>query len=299
MKANTAIGLLALGIATLLTTSRPSPTRRRAARLFASLAIVIGALTLGEYLLGRNLGLDRLIFRDVSAVPTVHPGRPALQTAITFILLGSALLLLLLQSETTTTRPVSALTGSSFVLALSAVICDTFGVPGLDGAPRITPIALLTAVGVAAAVRWDRRPRPGWRARRGTDERRSGQRGSETIATACARSAPGRRLAWAPRPTKRTVFRGAGCRATRTRHDHRFGTRGPVAHPAAEPTRTGTQTHGRQGRTPRSASRRGERSDHQRRSRRHHHDLEPRRREALWLPRRTDRRSACKRPQST
>jgi putative two-component system response regulator len=28
------------------------------------------------------------------------------------------------------------------------VICDAFGVPGLDGAPRITPIALLTAVGL-------------------------------------------------------------------------------------------------------------------------------------------------------
>jgi PAS domain S-box-containing protein len=146
MKANTAIGLLALGIASLLTTSRPSRLRRRAGRLLASLAIVIGALTLGEYVLGRNLGLDQLIFRDANVVNTVHPGRPALQTAIAFIFLGWALLLL--QAETTKTRPVSALTGSSFVLALSAVICDAFGVPGLDGAPRITPIALLTAVGL-------------------------------------------------------------------------------------------------------------------------------------------------------
>jgi PAS domain S-box-containing protein len=144
MKANTAIGLLALGIALLLTTSRPSPRRQRLALLLASLAIVVGALTLGEYLLGRNLGLDQLIFRDVSVVHTVHPGRPALQTAITFILLGSALLLL--QTGTTKTRLVSALTGGSFVLALSAVIGDAFGVPALDGAPRITPIALLTAV---------------------------------------------------------------------------------------------------------------------------------------------------------
>jgi PAS domain S-box-containing protein/putative nucleotidyltransferase with HDIG domain len=144
IKANTAIGLLALGIALLLTTPRPSPTRRRAARLLASLAIVIGALTLGEDLLGRNLGLHQLIFRDVSVVHTVHPGGPALQTAITFILLGSALRLL--QTGTTKTRLVSALTGSSFVLALSAVIGDAFGVPGLDGAPRITPIALLTQV---------------------------------------------------------------------------------------------------------------------------------------------------------
>ena len=146
MKANTAIGLLALGIALLLTTSRPSSTRRRAARLLASLAIVIGAATLGEYLLGRGLGLDQLISRDVSVVPTVHPGRPALQTAVVFILLGSALLLL--QTETAKTRLVSALIGSSFVLALSAVIGDAFGVPGLDRAHRITPIALLTAVGL-------------------------------------------------------------------------------------------------------------------------------------------------------
>jgi hypothetical protein len=79
-------------------------------------------------------------------VHTVHPGRPALQTAITFILLGSALLLL--QTETTKTRLVSALIGSSFVLALSAVICDAFGVPGLDGVHRITPIALLATVGL-------------------------------------------------------------------------------------------------------------------------------------------------------
>src|ERR1700733_1568024 len=94
MKANPGIGLLALGTGLLLTTSRPSPTRRRAARLLASLAIVIGALTLGEYLLGRNLAIEQLILSDLSALPTVRPGRPAPQTAIPFISLGWALLLL-------------------------------------------------------------------------------------------------------------------------------------------------------------------------------------------------------------
>src|ERR1700722_12469348 len=143
MKANTAIGVLALGIALLLTTSRPSPTRRRAARLLASLAIVIGALTLGEYLLGRNLAIDQLIFRDLNALRTVHPGRPAPQTAITLISLGWALLLL--QGKKTRSRLVGALTGGSFVLTLSAVIGYTFGVSGLDRASGIAPIALLTA----------------------------------------------------------------------------------------------------------------------------------------------------------
>jgi PAS domain S-box-containing protein len=144
MKANTAIGVLALGIALLLTTFRPSRTRRRAARLLASLAIVIGALTLGEYLLGRNLAIDQLIFRDLNALRTVHPGRPAPETAITLISLGWALLLL--QGQKTRSRLVGALAGGSFVLTLSAVIGYTFGVSGLDRASGIAPIALLTAV---------------------------------------------------------------------------------------------------------------------------------------------------------
>jgi len=142
-KPNTAIGLLALGIALLLTTSNPSPRRQRLARPLAGLAILIGAATLAEYLLGRNLGVDQLIFRDVSAIPTAHPGRPAPQTAIVLISLGSALLLL--QAEATGSRIVGVLAGSSFVLGLSAVIGYAFGVSGVDGTPRIAPVPLLTA----------------------------------------------------------------------------------------------------------------------------------------------------------
>ena len=144
MKANTAIGLLALGIALLLTTFRPSPARRRAARLLASLAIAIGALTLGEYLLGRNLAIDQLILRDLSARPTVHPGRPAPQTAIVLMWLGWALLLR--RGKKTSRRLVGVLAGASFVLAMSAVIGYTFGVSGVDGASGFEPMALLTAV---------------------------------------------------------------------------------------------------------------------------------------------------------
>lgn len=94
MKANTAIALVALGTAVLLTTSQPSPTRRCAARLLASLAILIAALTLGEYLLDRDLAINQSRFRGLSALHTVHPGRPAPQTALILMSLGGALLLL-------------------------------------------------------------------------------------------------------------------------------------------------------------------------------------------------------------
>ena len=144
MKANTAIGLLALGIALLLTTSTPTPTRRCAARLLASLAIVIGTLTLGEYLLGRNLAIDPLILRDGSALAAVHPGRPAPQTAIILMSLGWALLFL--QGKKTRSRLIGALAGGSFVLAMSVVIGYMFGVSGLDRGSGLGPLALLTAV---------------------------------------------------------------------------------------------------------------------------------------------------------
>ena len=47
--------------------------------------MLIGVLTVAEYLLGRSLGIDELAFRDVGALATVHPGRLAPQTAIAFV----------------------------------------------------------------------------------------------------------------------------------------------------------------------------------------------------------------------
>jgi PAS domain S-box-containing protein len=143
VRPNTAIGLLALATALLLTTSKLTPTTRRIAQLLAGLAILIGVLTTAEYLLGHNLALDQLIFPDHSGV-TAHSGRPAPQSAIILMSLGWALLLL--QGRKTRSRLVGALAGGSFVLAMSAVIGYTFGVSGLDGPSGMAPIAPLTAV---------------------------------------------------------------------------------------------------------------------------------------------------------
>jgi PAS domain S-box-containing protein len=145
MKANSAIGFLATGVALLLTISQPSVGRRRAARLLAGLAIVIGTLTLAEFLLGRNVGIDELLFRDTHAVHGHAPGRLAPQTAINFILLGIALLALT-TVEGVKSRFVAALTGTSFVIALFAVIGYSYGVSELNGIPGFTPIALTTAL---------------------------------------------------------------------------------------------------------------------------------------------------------
>jgi PAS domain S-box-containing protein len=145
MKTNSAIGFIATGVALLLTISQPSAGRQRATRLLAGLAIAIGTLTLAEFLLGRNLGLDQLLFRDARTAHALAPGRMAPQAAINFISLGSALLLLN-TADRPESRLVGAFIGTSFVIALFALIGYAFGVSDLNGIPGFGPIAFTTAI---------------------------------------------------------------------------------------------------------------------------------------------------------
>src|SRR3989442_6206584 len=59
----------------------------------ALLVVVVGLLTLIEYLTVSDLGFDRLLFRDRLQL-TSYPGRPSPHTALSFLLIGSALLLI-------------------------------------------------------------------------------------------------------------------------------------------------------------------------------------------------------------
>jgi signal transduction histidine kinase len=96
MAPNTAVGLIASGLALgLLRTTPVSRPRRRLAGAGAAVAVLIGLLTLAEYVLDRDLLVDRLLFSDsVAADPSPTPGRPAFPTALALVLVGSALGLL-------------------------------------------------------------------------------------------------------------------------------------------------------------------------------------------------------------
>ena len=98
MKANTAVLLMACGAALLLGGGEAGgpngAAKRRLAFFLALLAVVVGALTLAEYLFGGISWLDQLLFSERAAAPfTSSPGRMAPETAISFILTGLALLL--------------------------------------------------------------------------------------------------------------------------------------------------------------------------------------------------------------
>lgn len=100
MKANTALAFVLLGISLwLLQLEQVEQRARRIAHACATIAALIGLVTLVEYLFGLDLGVDQLLFRDFPiAAGTSFPGRMSLPTALNFLLLGLALLLLDVES---------------------------------------------------------------------------------------------------------------------------------------------------------------------------------------------------------
>src|SRR6266568_1881096 len=60
------------------------------ARACGAAVAVAGVLTVGEWTLGVDLGIDQLLFRDLPGSGD-HPGRMAPVTAVNFLVLGAAL----------------------------------------------------------------------------------------------------------------------------------------------------------------------------------------------------------------
>ena len=86
MQYNTALGFVFTGAA-LLTLSLG---RERLAGVFGGLTLLVGGLTLIQYLFGISLGIDELLMKHDITVKTSHPGRMAPNTAVCFTLIGLA-----------------------------------------------------------------------------------------------------------------------------------------------------------------------------------------------------------------
>ncbi len=94
MKANTALAFILSGASLrLLHGSGISQRSLRMAQILASTAVLIGLLTLSEYLFGWNLGIDQLLFKDTDSGSS-PAGRMSFVTAVNFIAIGLALLLI-------------------------------------------------------------------------------------------------------------------------------------------------------------------------------------------------------------
>lgn len=114
MKANTAFCFAAAGCA-LWILAQPAPNRLLANTL-ASMVIWCGSLTFIEHAVGMDLGIDELLFRDLTGAGV--PGRMALVTAELFVLAGFSLLLSHRQRWVPTVQALACTTGIFCLLSL-------------------------------------------------------------------------------------------------------------------------------------------------------------------------------------
>ena len=147
MKANTALGFIALSLA-LLSMRLPEPSKWRIWSVLplASFTAILGALTLSEYLFDVDFGIDELLFVDRDgAGGKFPPGRLAPITAVNFMLIGVALWLaenpkrkFLVTSQ--------ILVSLGFLSAYQALVGYLVGTPYAFGNAFYTQMALHTSV---------------------------------------------------------------------------------------------------------------------------------------------------------
>ena len=149
MKANTAVCFILSGTSLWLWHRYPADeSKRRWGQWFAGIVLVIGLLTLMQYVLGWDFDIDQLLFKASSdTVGTSSPGRMAPNTALNFLMLGVALLLFL--GPYINYQAAQILSLAAFSVALLGVLGYVYGVKSLYGISSYTQMALHAAVGFA------------------------------------------------------------------------------------------------------------------------------------------------------
>ncbi len=143
MKVNTALILLASGLALWAGASASvSNFRLLIKQVLASLVALVGALTLAEYALQLDLGIDQVLFLDHPASAlTGSPGRMAPATALCAIF--CAVSLFLLGSKPRISQNFAYFT---LLITLTALVGYVFSVGSLYGVGAYTSMAIHTAI---------------------------------------------------------------------------------------------------------------------------------------------------------
>ena len=147
MSYNAALGFLLAGLA--LTSMLDSRSRfARASVLVGGLyALLVGLLTMTEYLFGFHLGIDELLMRSYIRSGITAPGRMAFCTALCFFLVG--VVLLLRQGRRFPLRPATCALAGSLVIGLGLVALSGYftGIVQSYAWGQFTRMAVHTATG--------------------------------------------------------------------------------------------------------------------------------------------------------
>jgi len=172
VQANTAICFVLSGLALLLVIR----SYFRTARILSFLILVVGGLTIGQYLFDLSFGIDELLFEDFILSGASHPNRMAPNTALCFSLFAAALIVSTYFSGSTTGNLLTAILGAMvFVLASVALSGFLIGLEDAFGwgymtrmSPQTALVFMLASSGIICLV-WRNifrleRGFPGWSA---------------------------------------------------------------------------------------------------------------------------------------
>lgn len=149
MQPVTALSFVASGAALLLANRRSRPAFAQG--ILAIFVLVLGLVSLAQYLAQTDLGTDRLLFRQaVMAQPVAmaHPGRMAEATAISFTLIAICLLLARTRNPLLT-RIYSASATIVLVFVVATLLGYLFVHGPLTTIFGLSHVALNTAIGLA------------------------------------------------------------------------------------------------------------------------------------------------------
>lgn len=138
VKTNTSLGLCAAGCAFLLWRPAPVGRRRWGTATLAGLVLLLGLLTVSEYVFRGDFGIDQLLFQEPpGSRATMSPNRMGPPAAISFTLIGAGLLALHAR------RRRAAVASGAAVCALNLVPAIGF----LYGATKFYSLSGVTGIG--------------------------------------------------------------------------------------------------------------------------------------------------------
>lgn len=155
MKINTAVclGVLGASLGYWIQLRRTNQTQSLRSSQFlligaGTIAILIGFLTTLQHLLQVNYGIDELLAKDdTSVIGTSSPGRMAINTAVTFVILGLSWLLLGIQRQTNRAfYLLQSLAATGGMIAFLGLLGYAYDVQTFYGLSSYTKMALHTAI---------------------------------------------------------------------------------------------------------------------------------------------------------
>lgn len=141
MVPNTAVGLAVLGAGLWCASLKHSPSLLLLERLAGGVGILLGGLTIFEYIVQIDIGIDLLLpFERLQSLDMHFPGRMAFATAVCLLLCGIALVL---RKSPRLSQMCSA---TSLFISLMAIIGYCFGVSALYSVEMYSAVAAHTAL---------------------------------------------------------------------------------------------------------------------------------------------------------